>query len=120
MSLGRRKSPLGTKANDLAAEEAKLRQQMEELENLIKTAPQKIEEQKRRRRDQLIERAAADGNRLDVPASLRGDDLFTTRDRGRSHNRPRLKSEQRAQRLRFLVLTILFFALFALLLSKLL
>lgn len=118
MALGKRKSPLGDKQNDLDHQEADIKRQVEALQNLIETAPQKIEAQKKRRRDQLIDRAACDGNRLDVPASLQGDIFSNTRSSSKK-NRPRLKSEKQALRLRFLGLFILFAVLFALLLSML-
>ncbi len=118
MSSGNRHSPLGDQQDDLAHQEADLKRQMEQLENLIETAPQKIAEQKKRDREVLISRAARGGNRLDIPTSLRGDDLFSPRERGSQRNRPRLKSEQRAQRLRFFALFVVFASLVALLISK--
>jgi len=117
MVFGKQKSPLGDKQDELARQEAALKRQMEELENLIETAPQKIAEHKKRQRERILQQATSGGNRLEVPASLRGNDLLDNSTRGKSQNRPRLKAEQQALKLRVIGLLVLFLALVALLVT---
>ena len=106
----RRRSPkAGTPLNDkqeaLTRQENELREQMQKLERMIEDAPRVAEEVSRRQREELLARASAGGERLDVSIAL-NDKRFGD---GGGYSGPRrrsLRKERREGRLIFLVLVI--------------
>jgi len=97
-------TPLNQKQEELAAQESKLREKMQELERMIEEAPRLAEEKSRQQREEILERASAGGRRLDVSIALQdkrfGDELF------RRPRRGSMRKERREGRLLFLVLVI--------------
>lgn len=63
-------SPLDEQKKALAAEEARLRTEMEEREKLIKEAPRIAAAQARRRREELVRRASRTEARFGAPCAL--------------------------------------------------
>ncbi len=100
-------SPIKAKREELAKQEADLRRQMENLEQLIADAPKLAEAELERQRQEQIARASVRRSPLDSPDILedvRHDaELFSERRR-----RPR-RAQRRAARMRLvaLVLTIM-------------
>ncbi|MCA1660463.1 MAG: hypothetical protein LC642_08030 [Verrucomicrobiaceae bacterium] len=97
-------TPLNDKQAELAQRENALREQMQKLERMIEEAPRVAEEENRRRREELLARASAGSDRLDVSIALNdkrfGDGGAYTGRRGA------LRKERREGRLVFLVLVI--------------
>jgi hypothetical protein len=97
-------TPLNQKQEELAAQESKLREKMQELERMIQEAPRLAEKISRQQREEILQRASEGGRRLDVSIALQdkrfGDELFERRRRGS------LRKERREGRLLFLVLII--------------
>jgi septal ring factor EnvC (AmiA/AmiB activator) len=89
---------------ELARQEAELREQMKKLERMIADAPRVAEEVERRQREELLLRASEGGSRLDVSMALHdkryGPDGGTMKPRGS------LRKERREGRMVFLVLVI--------------
>ena len=97
-------TPLDQKQQELAKLEENLRKQMDDLQRMIAEAPRVAEEKTRREREELLERATAGRNRLDVTMALQdkryGDYASDTR-------RPRSLRKQRSEgRLLFIGLVI--------------
>ena len=63
-------TPLDQKQQELAQRESDLRKQMDDLQRMIAEAPRVAEEKSRREREELLERATAGRNRLDVTMAL--------------------------------------------------
>ena len=63
-------TPLDQKQQELAQREENLRRQMDDLQRMIAEAPRVAEEKTRREREELLERATAGRNRLDVTMAL--------------------------------------------------
>lgn len=97
-------TPLSEKQQELARLEAKLREDMQQLERVIAEAPRVAEETSRRQREELLERASQGSSRLDVSIALQdkryGDDGHF------SGRRVSLRKEKREGRIIFLVLVI--------------
>jgi septal ring factor EnvC (AmiA/AmiB activator) len=96
-------TPLNDKQAELARRESELREEMQKLQRMIAEAPRKAEEQSRRERDALLERARGD-SRLDVSIAL-NDKRFSDGG-GYGARRGSLRKEQREGRIVFLVLVI--------------
>ena len=105
-------SPIKAKREELAKQEADLRRQMEDLEQIIADAPKLAEAELERRRQEQIERAATRRGPLDSPDILEDvrheGELFSERRR-----RPR-RAQRRAARLRLVVLVLTVLTLVAL------
>jgi hypothetical protein len=103
-------SPIEAKRDQLAKQEADLRRQMEDLEQIIADAPKQAEAELERRRQEQIVRASTRRSPLDSPDILEDvrheEDLFSDRRR-----RPR-RAQRRAARMRLLtmVLTVVILA----------
>src|ERR687895_628058 len=98
-------TPLNDKQEELARRENELREEMQKLERMIAEAPRMAEEVSRRQREELLARASAGSERLDVSIAL-NDKRFG--DGGVYNSPPRraLRKERREGRLIFLVLVI--------------
>ena len=97
-------TPLDQKQQELVRLEENLRKQMDDLQRMIEEAPRVAEETTRRQREELLERASAGRNRLDVSMALKdkryGEDI-------EDNHRPRSLRKQRSEgRLLFLVLVL--------------
>ena len=97
-------STLDQTKDELARQEAELRNKMEELQRMIADAPRVAEELTRQQREELIVRAGEERSRLDVSLSLHdkryGDD-------GRTGGpRRAMRKERRDGRIVFLLLVI--------------
>ena len=97
-------TPLNAKQEELARRESKLREEVQKLEQMIADAPRIAEETTRRQREELLSRANAGGNRLDVSIALQ-DKRFSDGG-GYSGRRVSLRKERREGRIIFLVLVI--------------
>lgn len=97
-------TPLNQKQDELAERENQLRAEMEKLERVIAEAPRVAEETTRRQREEMLARASAGGNRLDVSIALQ-DKRFGDGG-GYSGRRVSLRKERREGRLVFIVLVI--------------
>jgi hypothetical protein len=97
-------SPIKAKKDELAKQEADLRRQMEDLEQLIAEAPKIAEAELERKRQEQIARASTRRGPLDSPDILEDvrheAELFTERRR-----RPR-RAQRRAARMRLLILVL--------------
>jgi hypothetical protein len=97
-------SPIKAKRDELAKQEADLRRQMEDLEQLIAEAPKLAEAELERKRQEQIARASIRRGPLDSPDILEDvrheGELFSERRR-----RPR-RAQRRAARMRLLVLVL--------------
>jgi hypothetical protein len=97
-------TPLDQKQQELAKRESDLRKQMDDLQRMIAEAPRVAEEKTRRAREDLLERATAGRNRLDVSMALQ-DKRFG--DYASDNRRPRALRKQRSEgRLLFVGLVI--------------
>jgi len=100
-------TPLNQKQQELARREEDLRRKMEHLQRMIEEAPRLAEEKTRREREEMTERAASGGRRLDVSIALH-DKRFS--EGMTSSRRPRSLRKQRSEgRLLFIVLAIALF-----------
>lgn len=100
----RANTPLTQKQQELAQRESDLRKQMDDLQRMITDAPRVAEEKTRRDREELLERATAGRNRLDVTMALQ-DKRFG--DFSADKRRPRALRKQRSEgRLLFIGLVI--------------
>ena len=96
-------TPLDHKQQELAQKESDLRKQMDDLQRMIAEAPRVAEEKTRREREDLLERATAGRNRLDVTMALQ-DKRFEF---GSDNRRPRSLRKQKSEgRLLFIGLVI--------------
>ena len=77
---------------------------MAKLERMIEDAPRRVEETKRRNREEMHARAQAGGSRLDVSIALQ--DKRYSDDSGSPRHRGSLRKERRDGRIIFLVLAI--------------
>ena len=97
-------TPLNQKQEELAQRESQLRGEMEKLQRMIAEAPRVAEENTRRQREELLNRATEGRSRLDVSIALQdkrwGDDNRT------GGRRISLRKERREGRIVFLVLVI--------------
>lgn len=96
-------TPLDDKQQELARREAKLRDDMQELQRVIAEAPRRAEESSRRQKEELFERARGE-SRLDVSMTVpdkRFGDSYSYGGR-----RVSLRKERREGRIVFLVLVI--------------
>lgn len=97
-------TPLTEKQQELARLEAKLHDEMQQLERMIAEAPRVAEETSRRQREELLQRASQESSRLDVSIALQdkryGDDGHS------SGRRVSLRKERREGRIVFLLLVI--------------
>ena len=97
-------SPIKAKRDELAKQEADLRRQMEDLEQLIAEAPKIAEAELERQRQEQIARASTRRSPLDSPDILEDvrheGELFTER-----RSRPR-RAQRRAARMRLLILVL--------------
>src|SRR5437764_7172158 len=97
-------STLDQTKQELARQESELRDRMEKLERMIAEAPRVAEELTRHQREELLMRAGAERNRLDVSVALHdkryGDDA------GVFVPRRALRKEKRDGRIVFLLLII--------------
>ena len=98
-------TPLNDKQAELARREDELREKMQKLERMIENAPRVAEEVNRRQREELIARASAGGDRLDVSIAL-NDKRFGDGGGYSGGRRAPLRKERREGRLIFLVLVI--------------
>jgi len=105
----RRRPPKSATALDntkqeLARQEAELRERMEKLEQMIAEAPRVAEEMTRQQREELVTRACSGGSRLDVslvlPDKRYGDSMIG------SGRRPALRKQRREGRIVFIVLLL--------------
>ena len=97
-------TPLDQKQQELAKLEEDLRKQMDDLQRLIAEAPRVAEEKTRRDREDLLERATAGRNRLDVSMALQ-DKRYG--EYASDNRRPRSLRKQRSEgRLLFIGLVI--------------
>ena len=105
----RRRPPKSATALDntkqeLARQEAELRERMEKLEQMIAEAPRVAEEMTRQQREELVTRASSGGSRLDVslvlPDKRYGDSMIG------SGRRPALRKQRREGRIVFVVLLL--------------
>jgi hypothetical protein len=105
----RRRPPKSATALDntkqeLARQEAELRERMEKLEQMIAEAPRVAEEMTRQQREELVTRASSGGSRLDVslvlPDKRYGDSMIG------SGRRPALRKQRREGRIVFIVLLL--------------
>jgi septal ring factor EnvC (AmiA/AmiB activator) len=95
-------SPLHSQQEELAKQERALRQQMEELENLIAQAPKLAEERLERERQERMARASAHRSPLDS-ADVLEDARYESAVPIERPPRPR-RAQRRAARLRLLTL----------------
>lgn len=97
-------SPIKAKRDELAKQEADLRRQMEDLEQLIAEAPKLAEAELERKRQEQIARASTRRSPLDSPDILEDvrheGELFSER-----RSRPR-RAQRRAARMRLLMLVL--------------
>jgi hypothetical protein len=97
-------SPIKEKREELAKQEAALREQMENLERLIADAPKLAEAELERQRQEQIARASTRRGPLDSPDVLEDvrheEGLFSER-----RQRPR-RAQRRAARMRLLTLVL--------------
>jgi hypothetical protein len=97
-------SPINAKRDELAKQEADLRRQMEDLEQLISEAPKIAEAELERKRQEQMARASTRRSPLDSPDILEDvrheGELFTER-----RHRPR-RAQRRAARMRLLILVL--------------
>ena len=97
-------STLDQTKDELARQEAELRNKMEELQRMIADAPRVAEEITRQQREELIVRAGEERTRLDVSLALHdkryGDDSRT------GTPRRAMRKERRDGRIVFLLLVI--------------
>lgn len=110
-----RKSPIHDRQSELEKTEEELRRRMERLQKLIDEAPRLEAERRQRQREMLIEQSRTE-RRIEAPASLHARSLHA---HTQTRNPRRLKSEQKAQRIRFITLFIVLSILTILLLTKL-
>ena len=111
------RTPLSDRQRELARQQDELERRMAELQELIEEAPRRKQAELERRRRMLVDRASRiSGASPDVPASLRS---HTFRARTVGGPAPRMRAEQKAQRLRFIVLLVVLALIALLLLSKL-
>lgn len=97
-------TPLNEKQQELARRENQLREEMQKLERMIADAPRVAEEEHRRQREELLDRASEGKSRLDVSIALQ-DKRYG--DGGHySGRRVSLRKERREGRIVFLVLVI--------------
>lgn len=97
-------TPLNAKQEELARRESQLRDEMQKLQRMIAEAPRKAQETSRRQREEILDRASAGANRLDVSVALQ-DKRYGEGD-GFSRRRVSLRKERREGRIIFLVLVI--------------
>jgi hypothetical protein len=97
-------SPIKAKRDELAKQEADLRRQMDDLEQIIAEAPKIAEAELERKRQEQIERASTRRSPLDSPDILEDvrheGELFSER-----RSRPR-RAQRRAARIRLLILVL--------------
>ena len=98
-------TPLDHKQQELAQRESDLRKKMDDLQRMIEEAPRVAEEKSRREREELLERATAGRNRLDVTMALQ-DKRFA--EYAAQSRRPRraLRKQRNEGRLLFIGLVI--------------
>ena len=98
-----RDTALDQTKQDLARQESELRETMQKLEKMIEEAPRIAEEEARRQREDLRERAGAERTRLDVSLALDDKRHFES-----DWARPRgsLRKQRREGRIIFLVLVV--------------
>ena len=98
-------TPLDHKQQELAQRENDLRKKMDDLQRMIEEAPRVAEEKSRREREELLERATAGRNRLDVTMALQ-DKRFA--EYAAQSRRPRraLRKQRNEGRLLFIGLVI--------------
>ncbi len=111
----RSKSPIDDHQAELSQKERQLREQMRQLEMMIEEGPKRAAEERRRRRDEMIERATHAGS-LEMPSSIHARKYALNVDATMS--RPKLRAEQRAQRVTFLLLLVTLSMLVFFLISK--
>jgi hypothetical protein len=99
---GKSATTLDQTKEQLARQESELRGQMEKLERMIADAPRVAEEEARRQREELRERAGAERTRLDV--SLGAADKWESVEV--PQRRGSLRKQRREGRIIFLVLMI--------------
>jgi hypothetical protein len=95
-------SPIHEKREELAKQEAALREQMEDLERLIADAPKLAEAELERQRKEQVARASTRRSPLDSPDILEDIRHEESPFSGRRH-RPR-RAQRRAARMRLLAL----------------
>jgi len=100
----RSKSPIDDHQEELSVQERQLREQMRQLELLIEEGPKLAAEERRRRREEMIERANHAGS-LEMPSSISAR-KYEFNVNTSTVSRPRLRAEQRAQRITFLLLLV--------------
>lgn len=88
---------------------------MRHLEMLIEEGPKLAAEERRRRRDEMIERATHAGS-FEMPPSIHAHKYNVSI--GTTVSRPKLRAEQRAQRVTFLLLLVTLSVLVFFLISK--
>src|SRR6202023_2863483 len=88
---------------ELARQEAQLRDQMQKLERMIADAPRVAEEVEKRQREELLMRASEGGSRLDVSLTLHD---WRQGEAGSGKRRGSLRKERREGRIVFIVLVI--------------
>jgi len=98
-------TPLTAKQQELALRENELREKMEKLERMIAEAPRVAQEKMRQQQEEVLARASAEGNRLDVSMSLR-DLRHLDGGRPSATRRGSLRKERREGRIIFLVLVL--------------
>ncbi|HEV7403928.1 MAG TPA: hypothetical protein VGO11_13405 [Chthoniobacteraceae bacterium] len=97
---------LDSKKKAMAAEEAKLRDQMERYQRLIENAPKLAKERERRRREQFVDRASRADHRPGSRAAL--PDRRYELNPGAPARQKRLRAERNQGRLMFFILLLIF------------
>lgn len=106
-SSKRSASPLDAEQKSLAAQEEKVRREVEKLESMIKDAPRRAEELKRRKQEELMMRTAYASPRIDSRPMSLVDKRYEVHTAAMPRRRRTLKSERRQERLKFFVLFVI-------------
>ena len=99
---------LDSKKKAMAAEEAKLREQMERYQRLIENAPKLAKERERRQREQFVTRASRADHRPGSRAAL--PDRRYELNPGAPARQRRLRAERNQGRMMFFILLLIFVA----------
>ena len=102
----RSETPLDQKQQELAQRENELRKRMDDLQRMIEEAPRVAEEKSRREREDLLERATAGRNRLDVTMALQDKRFSEYASDSRRRPRRALRKQRSEGRLLFIGLVI--------------
>ena len=111
-------SPIHNRQKKLAEEQVRVKEKMQQLEQIIADAPRRAEEEGRRQREQLIARASQGARPSDTVGALNDKRYDAQAQVVPQTRRKGLRYHRRAARLQFFVLCVLLAVLVIVLLSR--